>query len=386
MSASGTKTKKTIPPEENQLTNDQLANDQAVIEQVMQYEKRIYDLGQMLDIAKSFCSTLDFSKLLESIVYICMAQMHVLGAEIFVLDMIENQNFYLETSKVLDNEKKLSIPVNSVLASKLLELQKPVTIEELKSEIGDDECLEILKSLCPTLVVPLIQKKHLNGLLILQERIAIDDDTSYSEYEQNQIMSIASLASVAINNANLLQMSSTDMMTHLKLKYFFFNVLTEAIDNAILQSKSLAVLMFDIDFFKKFNDAYGHECGDFVLTEVANLIKNNLRESDVASRYGGEEFTALLYHTKKTEAMRVAKRIRTTIEDHDFVYGNKHLHVTISCGVSVFDADINLVSSPNEFVNQADQGLYMSKNNGRNRVTYFDPKAKIALKSKNAKK
>ena len=387
MSASGTKTKKAIPQEENQLTNDQLNNDQAVIEQVMQYEKRIYDLGQMLDIAKSFCSTLDFSKLLESIVYICMAQMHVLGAEIFVLDMIENQNFYLETSKVLENEKKLSIPVNSVLVSTLLELQKPVTIEELKSKIGDDECLEILKSLSPTLVVPLIQKKHLNGLLILQERIAIDDDTSYSEYEQNQIMSIASLASVAINNANLLQMSSTDMMTHLKLKYFFFNVLTEAIDNAILQSKSIAVLMFDIDFFKKFNDAYGHECGDFVLTEVANLIKNNLRESDVASRYGGEEFTALLYHTKKTEAMRVAKRIRTTIEDHDFVYGNKHLHVTISCGVSVFDAKVNKIITPNILVDQADKALYVSKNTGRNKVSFYTPsgKKKSTAKSSQAK-
>lgn len=373
---SGPKVKKTVPQDEGQSANEQFANDQAVIEQVMQYEKRIYDLGQMLDIAKSFCSTLDFSKLLESIVYICMAQMHVLGAQIFVLDMIENQNFYLETAKVLENEKKLSIPVNSLLASKLLELQKPVTIEELKATIGDDECLEILKSLCPTLVVPLIQKKHLNGLLILQERIAIDDDTSYSEYEQNQIMSIASLASVAINNANLLQMSSTDMMTHLKLKYFFFNVLTEAIDNAILQEKSIAVLMFDIDFFKKFNDAYGHECGDFVLTEVANLIKNNLRDSDVASRYGGEEFTALLYQTKKTEAMRVAKRIKTTIENHDFIYGNKHLHVTISCGVSVFDAKVNKIITPNILVDQADKALYVSKNTGRNKVSFYTPNGK----------
>ena len=373
---SGPKVKKTVSQEEGQSANEQFANDQAVIEQVMQYEKRIYDLGQMLDIAKSFCSTLDFSKLLESIVYICMAQMHVLGAQIFVLDMIENQNFYLETAKVLENEKKLSIPVNSLLASKLLELQKPVTIEELKATIGDDECLEILKSLCPTLVVPLIQKKHLNGLLILQERIAIDDDTSYSEYEQNQIMSIASLASVAINNANLLQMSSTDMMTHLKLKYFFFNVLTEAIDNAILQEKSIAVLMFDIDFFKKFNDAYGHECGDFVLTEVANLIKNNLRDSDVASRYGGEEFTALLYQTKKTEAMRVAKRIKTTIENHDFIYGNKHLHVTISCGVSVFDAKVNKIITPNILVDQADKALYVSKNTGRNKVSFYTPSGK----------
>ena len=84
--------------------------------------------------------------------------------------------------------------------------------------------------------------------------------------------------------------------------------------------------------------------------------------------------------------MVVAERIRSTINEHDFVYNNQHLHVTISGGVSVFDAKTNLVSSPNEFVNQADQGLYMSKNNGRNRVTFFDPKAKDALKAENAKK
>jgi len=372
MSASGSKNTNHITQEENLF-----ANDTVVLEQVMQYEKKIYDLGQLLDIAKSFCSTLDFSKLLESIVYICMAQMHVLGAEIFVLDMIENEMLYLETSKVYDDDKKLSIPINSPVSSVLLELQKPVTIEELKQKIGDDACLETLKKLSPTLIVPLIQKKHLNGILILQERIAIDDDTSYSEYEQNQIMSIASLASVAINNATLLQMSSTDMMTHLKLKYYFFNVLSESIDNAILQNKSIAVLMFDIDFFKKFNDTYGHECGDFVLTEVANLVKNNLRETDVASRYGGEEFTALLYQTKKTEAMRVARRIRATIENHDFVYNNKHLHVTISCGVTVFDTKYTESITPNELVDQADQALYVSKNTGRNKVSFYNPKAQV---------
>ena len=88
----------------------------------------------------------------------------------------------------------------------------------------------------------------------------------------------------------------------------------------------------------------------------------------------------------KDEAMVVAERIRSTINEHDFVYNDQHLHVTISGGISVFDAETNLVSSPNEFVNQADQGLYMSKNNGRNRVTYFDPQSKAALKAANAKK
>ena len=349
-------------------------DEQTVLEQTVQYEKRIYDLEQLLDIAKSFCQNLDFGNLLESIVYICMAQMHVLGAEIFVRDLITNECFVLETEKDFSKEKKISIPVSTPITAKLLETQKPVTFDELKTLVGECTYLDLFENLNPTLIVPLIQKNHLNGMLILQERIAIDDDTSYDDYEKDQIMSIASLASVAINNAALLEMSSTDMMTHLKLKYYFFNVLTEAIDTAFLKNKNIAVLMFDIDFFKKFNDTYGHECGDFVLINVADLIKKSLRETDVASRYGGEEFTVLLSDSGKDEAMLVAERIRSTIDEHDFVFNNQHLHVTISVGVSVFDTQTNLVNSPNEFVNQADQGLYMSKTNGRNKVTYFEPK------------
>lgn len=357
-----------------------------MLEQTLQYEKKIYDLEQLLDIAQSFCQNLDFSNLLESIVYICMAQMHVLGAEIFVRDLITNENFVLETSKDFLSDHKTVLPVSTPIAAILNSEKRPLTFEEIKKICPNCEHLSILESLNPTLIVPLIQKNHLNGMLVLQERIAIEDDAAYSDYELNQIMSIASLASVAINNAALLEMSSTDMMTHLKLKYYFFNVLTEAIDSAFLNKKNIAVIMFDIDFFKKFNDTYGHECGDFVLKGVADLIRKNLRDSDIASRYGGEEFTALLMDTDKDEALSVAERIRTTINEHDFIYNNQHLHVTISGGVSVFDAETNLVSSPNEFVNQADKGLYISKNNGRNRVTYFDPKAQSVLKSANAKK
>jgi diguanylate cyclase (GGDEF)-like protein len=350
------------------------SSQKQVLEQTLQYEKKIYDLEQLLDIAKSFCQNLDFSNLLESIVYICMAQMHVLGAEIFVRDPISNDVFNLETSKSDNKEKKLSIPVNSPVATKLLTMNKPVTIAYLKEFIGDDQDLRTLESLSPTLIVPLVEKtNHLSGILILQERIAIEEETTYTEYEQNMIMSIASLATVAINNASLMEMSSTDMMTHLRLKYFFFNQLTEAIDKAFEQEENIAVLMFDIDFFKKFNDTYGHECGDFVLITVANIIKSSLRESDIASRYGGEEFTVLLRKGNKDEAMKVAERIRQKIEDYDFVYNDQHLHVTVSGGVSIFDKNTNPVELPNLFVNQADSGLYMSKNNGRNQVTFFDP-------------
>ncbi len=353
-----------------------LKTEKHVLAQTMEYEKRIYDLEQLIDIAKSFCSTLDFKNLLESIVYICMAQMHVLGAEIFVRDLVTNQTYVLETSKEPNSEGKTErteILVNSKLTAILLEIKKPVTYESLKNLIPNDDSLDVLEKLSPTLIVPLIQNQHLNGLLILQERIAIEDDTSYTDYEKSQIMSIASLASVAINNAALLERSSTDMMTHLKLKYYFFNVLSDAIDSAFLTNQQVAVLMFDIDFFKKFNDTYGHECGDFVLINVANIIKSSLRDKDMASRYGGEEFTVLLDRTDKEDAMLVAERIRKKIEEFDFVYKDKHLHVTISGGVSVYDADKNFVNSTNELVNQADQALYVSKSNGRNQVSFYEP-------------
>ena len=354
---------------------EHLAKDQTILEQSTYYEKRIYDLEQLLDIAKSFCSTLDFSNLLESIVYICMAQMHVLGAEIFVRDPITNDVLNLETAKAMSTGKKLFIPASSSICTVMLEQKKPITFAELKKTVTDDnESMQLLGNLNPTLIVPLIEKSnHLSGILILQERIAIEEETTYTEYEQSMIMSIASLATVAINNASLMEMSSTDMMTHLRLKYFFFNQLTEAIDKAFQQNENIAVLMFDIDFFKKFNDTYGHECGDFVLISVANLIKSSLRETDIASRYGGEEFTVLLRKGNKTEAMKVAERIRKKIEGYDFVYNDQHLHVTVSGGVSVFDTQKNPVDLPNVFVNQADSGLYMSKNNGRNQVTFFDP-------------
>jgi diguanylate cyclase (GGDEF)-like protein len=354
--------------------NSEDVTDTALLEHTMQYEKRIYDLEQLLDIAKSLCSTLDFRNLLESIVYICMAQMHVLGAEIFIRDFITEKSFYLETSHEKDSDNsdnKVSISGESPIIEKMGDLKKPVTLKELKKEVGKCEDFAILEALSPTLIVPLVLQGHLNGLLILQERIAIEDDTTYNEYEQKQIMLLASLASVAIYNASLLEMSSTDMMTHLKLKYYFYSRLSTTLDRAVDKKQKISVLMFDIDFFKKFNDTYGHECGDFVLISVAELIKKSLRDTDIACRYGGEEFTVLLTNTGKKEALMVAERIRTTIENNDFVYEDKHFKVTISGGVSVFDGSKHAMISPNAFVNQADKALYVSKNKGRNRVSFY---------------
>ena len=352
-----------------------LISSDSMHDAVEMYEKRIYDLQQLLEISRSLCSTLEYTTLIESILYTCMCQMHVSGAGIFVLDDFDSNSFNLSNNHTgidLDPSINYSIMLDNPVLKFLSSENSTTTIEAIKEALGNDVDIKELESLHPTLIIPLCHKNHMNGILVLGERLDLGDGIEYSEYDKSQIVAIASLAAVAINNASLLEKSSTDMMTHLKLKYFFYNVLTDKLDLAIEQKQSLAVLMFDIDFFKKFNDTWGHACGDFVLKSVAKIIKTNTREHDVASRYGGEEFTVMLPNTSKEDAMSVAERIRKEIEKTDFCYENQHMNVTISIGCAVYDSEKNPVSVPKDLVEQADKALYASKRNGRNMVSFAD--------------
>lgn len=338
------------------------------------YEKRLYDLQQLLEIARSLCSTLDYPTLIESILYTCMCQMRVLGAGIFVLDDFETESFNLSnnyTGMDLDSQIEYTIPMNSPFVAALNEKEKAFTVRDIQKQLPDEK-LDQIYSLKPSLIVPLFQKNRVNGILLLGERMDLGDGTAYNDYDTKQILNIASLASMAINNAALLERSSTDMMTRLKLKYYFFNQLTDKLDLANAQGLPMGVIMFDIDHFKSFNDTYGHACGDYVLTTVAKIIKNSIRSQDMASRYGGEEFTVMLPNTLKDDALQVAERIRKNIESMEFEYEGKKMSVTISGGVSVFDTEENRVTSAKEFVEQADKALYVSKTSGRNRITFAD--------------
>ncbi|MBQ0051846.1 MAG: sensor domain-containing diguanylate cyclase [Treponema sp.] len=344
---------------------------------VTQYEKKIYDLKQLLEISRSLCSTLEFSTLIESILYTCMGQFRVLGAGVFVLDALDSDTFLLGSNySGMDIDPGVSylIPSKNPLIHFLETGTGLFTLPELSELVPYGTDITVISSLRPSLIVPLKQHNHLNGILVLGERITLSEDSGYSDYEKEQIEDIASLASIAINNSALLERSSTDMMTHLKLKYFFYNVLTDKLDAAMANDGHVSVMMFDIDFFKRFNDTYGHACGDYVLQTVAKMIKSSVRSQDLAARYGGEEFTVLLNDTDRDDAVTVADRIRSKIEQYDFNYENQHVKVTISIGVATYDSNLNPVTMPKLLVEQADQALYVSKRNGRNRVTFADPK------------
>ena len=275
-------------------------------------EKQIYDLKQLLEISKSLNSVIDFSNLIEAILYTCMGQMKTLGVAIFTKKNFDATSFQLNRNYYgfeLRNDYEYSVPEDHPLIKLLSQRNSCITIDDIKaSGIPVDRPIEGLVALQPTLIVPLKAKNHISGLLVLGEQITAEP---YSDYEKEHILNIASLAAIAISNAALLEMTTTDMMTHLKLKHYFYTVLMEKLELSEAQKMPLSVLMLDIDFFKRFNDTYGHACGDVVLQMVASVIQQNTRNQDMAARYGGEEFVVMLCDTNATTAVKIAERIRT---------------------------------------------------------------------------
>ena len=134
------------------------------------------------------------------------------------------------------------------------------------------------------------------------------------------------------------------------------------------QRSPLALMMIDIDFFKRFNDQYGHQAGDRVLSETAQVIKSTLREMDLACRFGGEEFAVIQPLKHSNESSRSAERIRSAIESSVVHFEQLDLRVTVSIGVAeaMKGDDVDLL------VKRADVALYASKQNGRNQVTLHD--------------
>ena len=170
-------------------------------------------------------------------------------------------------------------------------------------------------------------------------------------------------------NRQLLEMANRDGLTGLYNHRYFQETLLKDFQRALRYNEFLACIMFDIDYFKKFNDTYGHQTGDVVLKTLGGLVKMVMRDSDLAARYGGEEFALILYHTKPQEAYNIAERLRKTVEQHKFKAGDLELSVNISIGVaSYYHPDITDAKS---LIECADKALYRAKEEGRNRVVAF---------------
>ncbi|NUT89645.1 diguanylate cyclase [Pseudomonas corrugata] len=170
-------------------------------------------------------------------------------------------------------------------------------------------------------------------------------------------------------NAQLQLLSSTDRLTGLYNRGYWEENLKATYARHQRYGNNSSLVMFDIDHFKRVNDTYGHQAGDKVIEQVASLVREHVRDSDVAGRYGGEEFGVVLSDTDKAGARMFAERLRKAVEEMDVRYGDKVIRFTISLGV----ADLSPPSNTHaDLIAWADEALYTSKKTGRNRVTVHE--------------
>ena len=172
-------------------------------------------------------------------------------------------------------------------------------------------------------------------------------------------------------NRELEQLSKIDVLTTL-FNRRAFNVAFETEYQQTLQTGNpLSLILIDVDYFKSYNDCYGHQGGDACLQKVASVIKENVKRSaDLAARYGGDEFAVILPNTETAEAFNIAEHIRKAVEGAKIPNDSSPLgHVTISLGIKTFSKDVD--SSREVFFNETDLALYRAKNTGKNKSVLF---------------
>ena len=169
-------------------------------------------------------------------------------------------------------------------------------------------------------------------------------------------------------NKKLEQVSQTDSLTQLANRGHWEHLLHQEFLRTKRSEGCCSLLIFDIDHFKKVNDDFGHSAGDEALRHIASLLKTALRETDIAGRYGGEEFVVTLLDTDKQGAIVFAERLRQLIETSPAKYNGHTVHMAISVGIACFD---NAFKDHERWIEAADKALYHSKETGRNKVSVY---------------
>lgn len=236
-------------------------------------------------------------------------------------------------------------------------------------ESAENRCtLRILENDRLHLVTPLVSDTEFIGVMSLNLRLFGDNETRLRETERYEsiLMDMVKHIALVIKTDNLHTQGIQDALTGLYSKRHFLVELDKHFNAAIRSKSPLSLIMVDIDHFKKVNDTYGHLTGDIVLKSVAKLLQMQLRDNDVAFRFGGEELAVLLKNSTIDTAFKVAERIRKRVEKEVFTAeDDRSLQVTLSLGISSYHASM---TTTQDLVGDADKALYECKENGRNQT------------------
>jgi diguanylate cyclase (GGDEF)-like protein len=252
------------------------------------------------------------------------------------------------------------LPATSGLWGRSLAAGKTLIENNVRANV---EYLGFYRETQSRMCIPLVSFGQTLGVLMLES----DKTESFHEGDVDSLEAVADICATAIQNAHYVervkQLAYLDGLTGIFNRRFFELRIVEEIDRARRFQSGMAVLMIDIDQFKRLNDEFGHLLGDEVLRQVSSIFHQQLRKIDVVCRYGGEEFAILLSQTNPQHALAVAEKLRRLVESWQFPGVPRP--VTISAGVATFP---DHGTTRDELVKSSDAGLYAAKQGGRNRV------------------
>lgn len=311
----------------------------------------------MQDYTKMLTSQLELGSLTKSALSILLKATGSDAGSILIER--EGELISIEASGIKDPEKLSNHTIiMEVFGSKIQKI----------TEVPEDIIIDgLLVDFRPKTIIiePLVYNDIPIGVLVL---------TSMKDYSEENITRIGMFSqnlSLAMHNAiiheQMQRLAAIDPLTGLLNRRYGMIRLREEYSKAVRSEGSLGVVMFDIDFFKKVNDTYGHLAGDRVLVHIAKLVKPILREGDVLMRYGGEEFCAILPGASSEDSLKMAERIRFAIQESKIVYSEYEIKITLSLGISSYPE--NDIAHEQELLAAADEALYVSKESGRNKST-----------------
>lgn len=277
---------------------------------------------------------------------VSQADPHILKAELI-------------NSPYSDYVRSLAVRNDEGILGKATELNRTLLIQDTEQY----ELQNLINNERSVIVAPLRAEEEILGLLY----VGGAKERAFTEEHRSLVETVSYQASIAVKNALLYeqtqQMAFTDGLTGLYLHRFFQVRLVEEIAWADRYKKSICLVMVDADKFKQFNDTLGHPAGDALLQEIASLLKDKVRTTDIVCRYGGDEFALILKDTPKDEAVRTCERIRETFQ---LRFAAAVVQVTSSIGLACYPTD---AVNKKDLAKAADDALYVSKREGRNRVT-----------------
>ncbi len=261
-------------------------------------------------------------------------------------------------------------------------LGRKFTLAAAETTIGRGESCEIV------LELENVSRKHCSFLLKSEGVFLRDDGSTNGTYLNNvEVRGVTPLRSgdlVKVGGAifkflfggelgsieaqyheEIYRLTIIDGLTQVHNKRYLLEFLEREMARAQRHQRSLSLVLFDIDHFKKINDTYGHLAGDYVLREMASALKSRIRKEECFARYGGEEFALVLPETGHENTVFLADKLRKIIEQHQFVFEGKRIGVTFSAGVADHKP---AQDSALAFIKEADSRLYEAKRQGRNRV------------------